>query len=109
MIVAICLVVLLTVAALSLDGGRLLAERRQVQAAADAAAEAAALELYTHKAPEQTPASTAGIRQCALAIATANGYTNDGTVSAVQVNIPPRSGQFCREKRIHRGRGRVAL
>ena len=43
--VAICLTVLLGVAALAVDGGILMAERRHAQAAADAAALAAAVDL----------------------------------------------------------------
>src|SRR5262249_45580356 len=45
-ITAVCLVSLLSIVALALDGGVLLDQRRQVQATADAAALAAASELF---------------------------------------------------------------
>ena len=93
-LVAICLVVLMTVAALSLDGGRMLAERRQVQAASDSAADAGALELYESSSGGISATEKAQAVQQALAVAAANGYANDGVHSTVQVNIPPLAGSF---------------
>ena len=46
--VALCLIALLGVTALVVDGGLLLADRRKVQGAADAAALAAAIDLYNN-------------------------------------------------------------
>lgn len=88
--------VLLAVAALALDYGILLLERRQAQASADAASLAAATELYNSygtnsgvdPGPDH-PAATNG-----RAVADANGYTNDTTNSVVTINIPPTSGTF---------------
>jgi hypothetical protein len=88
--------VLLAAAALTMDGGALITERRHAQEVADAAALAAAADLYQHyplaghggKDPNGTAASAA------LGDAKANGYTNDGTTSTVTVNIPPKSGLF---------------
>lgn len=93
-IVALCLVTLLGIVAVSLDGGLLLDQRRRVQAAADAAALAAAIDLYNNAATNRglDPGGTA--KASALAIAAANGYTNDGTRSIVTVNIPAASGKY---------------
>src|SRR5262245_17082251 len=95
---AVCLVALLSVVALAFDGGRLLEERRRAQATADAAALAAASDLYdwywTNSGAD--PSGTA--RASALETARANGYANDGTRSTVTVHIPPASG-FYKDKR----------
>jgi Putative Flp pilus-assembly TadE/G-like len=86
--------VLMAVLALVTDGGILLVERRHAQATADAAALAAATDLYTNWNTNQgsDPSSTA--QNSALGVASANGYTNDGTTSTVTVSIPPTSGTF---------------
>ena len=91
-LVAVCLAGILGVTALSIDGGALLEQRRRAQAAADAAAMAAATDLYNNyrTANGQDPNGTA--KASALAAAAANGYTNDGATSVVTVNIPPVSG-----------------
>jgi hypothetical protein len=95
-LVAVSLVALVGIAALALDGGLLMDNRRRVQAAADAAALAAASELFTN-----FPAIAAGnadpggkAASSALSVASSNGYANDGTTSVVTVNIPPKSGPF---------------
>jgi hypothetical protein len=86
--------VIFGVVALGLDGGRLMDERRHAQATADAAALAAANDLYQNwwtnhgKDPSQTA------QAAALQLAAANGYANDGTTSVVTVNVPPKSGAF---------------
>jgi uncharacterized membrane protein len=98
--VAICLTVLLAVLAIALDGGMLLSERRHAQAVADAAARAAAADLYLGK-------SVGTAQQSALRTAAANGYANDGTISIITPNltdannnplhgiwIPPISGDY---------------
>lgn len=93
LMVAISLVLLLGVAALSVDGGRMFQERRNAQAAADAAAEAAGLELYS-KYPQNHGVDLDGAaRAVALSVAAANGYGADPH-STVTVNIPPKSGAF---------------
>lgn len=91
-IVAVSLTALLGFAALTLDSGMLLQERRRTQAAADAAAMAAASDLYYNYQNNNglDPSGTA--RAKALAVAAANGYSNDGVSSVVTVNIPPTSG-----------------
>ncbi|HZT83044.1 MAG TPA: pilus assembly protein TadG-related protein [Gemmataceae bacterium] len=93
-VVVLGLTVLLGVAAVTLDGGTALAQRRRAQAAADAAALAAAADLFKNY-PANAGKDTGGTaRTSALAIASANGFSNDGTTSVVTVNIPPTSGTF---------------
>src|SRR5687768_12949042 len=84
--VGICLVAMLGVIALSLDGGLLLDKRRQAQAASDAAALAAASELFrwhfSHAGLDNGPIPTktgvgpeAGkIREFAKEVAAKNGF-----------------------------------
>jgi hypothetical protein len=93
----LCLGVIITTVAMSMDGGRMLEERRRTQAAADAASLAAAIDLYENysinigKDPYQTA------KNAALASAAGNGYSNDGSTSIVSVNIPPQSGDFANQ------------
>ena len=92
--VAVCLVALLSVAALSVDGGMMFLELRRARATSDAAAMAAACDLFKNYPSNlgKDPAGTA--KSSALAVASSNGYTNDGTTSTVTVNIPPASGIY---------------
>src|SRR6266852_6079713 len=83
--VALCLTVLLAVVAIALDGGMLLSERRHAQAVADAAALAAASDLYLGN-------SVNTAQQSALATASANGYTNDGVNSIITPNLTDANG-----------------
>ena len=80
--------------AITLDGGRLLDQRRTVQQAADLAALAAAADLYSHYDVNNglDPSGTAAA--AALAIAQANGFACDGVTSSITVNVPPASGPF---------------
>jgi hypothetical protein len=84
----VSLTVIVGIVALTLDGGRLLDERRNVQSAADAAALAAGADLYANYTTNQglDPNGTAA----AAAQAAANGYP----ASDVTVHIPPQSGTF---------------
>ena len=91
-LVGICLVPLLGLMALVLDGGLLLAQRRHAQATADTASMAAANVLYTNYATNQGYDYNNAASKAALAIAAGNGYTNDGVGSKVTVNIPPLAG-----------------
>jgi Flp pilus assembly protein TadG len=92
--VSLGLTALLGMMALLVDGGLLLCERRHAQATADAAALAAASDLFanweTNKGAD--PKGTAATS--ALNVASSNSYTNDGTTNRVTVNIPPKSGNF---------------
>jgi len=80
--------------ALVVDGGMLLTERRRAQATADAAAMAAACVLYDNYPVDNGLGNIGNPSGAALAVASANGYTNDGVTSSVTVNIPPQSGIY---------------
>jgi Flp pilus assembly protein TadG len=93
-VVAVSLTALLGVLAIALDGGILLTERRGAQSTADAAALAAAADLYNNYTANQGVDVNGTAKQAALSLASANGYTNDGVNSTVTVNIPPLSGSY---------------
>jgi hypothetical protein len=92
--VALCLTALVGVVAIAIDGGMLYDQMRRGRAAADAAAMAAAADLFQNYPTNQgaDPGGTASA--AAFAVASANGYTNDGVNSTVTVNIPPASGTY---------------
>jgi hypothetical protein len=102
--VGVCLVGMLGVIALSLDGGLLLDKRRQAQAAADAAALAGGSELFrtiftnggldNGPLPTKTGPAAGTIRQFCKDIAKANGFEDGENGVTVEVYIPPISGQF---------------
>jgi Putative Flp pilus-assembly TadE/G-like len=93
-LVAVCLLPILGVTAIVIDGGILLSDRRQAQRAADSAALAAATDLFT-KWTQNAGADSNGIAvRSARTTAAANGYADDGTNSTVTVNVPPQSGTF---------------
>jgi Flp pilus assembly protein TadG len=89
-IFTLCLLVLVAVAGMLLDGGMASANRRQAQAAADTAALAAA-KAY---------ATGGDATSAALAIAATNGFASSttncsgGTITGVSVNNPPTSGSY---------------
>jgi hypothetical protein len=91
---AVFLVLILGVAALALDGGLMMSERRHAQSVSDSAALAAAYSLYTNAATNKGLDVGGKASGAALAIASGNGYSNDGVTSTVTVNIPPLSGRF---------------
>jgi hypothetical protein len=93
-VTGICLVVVAGILALVFDGGVLMAEHRRGQAVSDAAALAAAYNLYNNYAQNKGTDPWGAAAADAKAIASGNGYTNDGTTSTVTVNIPPASGPF---------------
>src|ERR1051325_1629941 len=86
--VAACLVVLLSFTALTVDGGLLMDQRQRVQSAADAAAVAAAEDLYLNWQTYHGSDSAGTAKAAAQASAAANGFPNP------TVNIPPQSGPF---------------
>ncbi|HUP79700.1 MAG TPA: pilus assembly protein TadG-related protein [Pirellula sp.] len=88
--VAIMMVVILGLAALSVDGGSLYLERRNTQVAADASADAAAIQLLASFASNRGVDSDGKARDAALLVAAAHGYK----ATSVIVNIPPKSGSF---------------
>jgi hypothetical protein len=102
--VGVCLVAMLGIIALSLDGGLQLDKRRQAQAASDAAALAAASELFrtiftndgldNGPIPNKTGPAAGSIRQFAKDVAKANGFEDGENGVTVEVYIPPISGPF---------------
>jgi len=91
-LVAVCLVAILSITAIAIDGGVLMEDRRSVQAAADAAALAAASQLYDDWTANKGLDNNGKASDTAFLTASANGYTNDGVKSVVTVHIPPTTG-----------------
>ena len=92
---AIALIAIIGVAAIALDGGLALDNRQRVQAAADSAAMAAAVDLFNQYLAGGNGLDSPGTaKTSALTTASANGFNNDGVNSVVTVNIPPQSGNF---------------
>jgi putative Flp pilus-assembly TadE/G-like protein len=91
-LLAVSLTAVFGIVALVLDGGLLQDNRRRVQAAADAAALAAATDLFMNWQQNAGYDPLGNAAKSAQATAAAYGYANDGTVSIVTVNIPPTSG-----------------
>src|ERR1700722_7028406 len=93
-LVAICLIAILGIVALALDGGMLLDQRRRVQAAADASALAAADDLFNNYVANNGSDVGGTAEASALLTAATNGYNDDGKTSHVKVSIPPLSGNY---------------
>jgi Flp pilus assembly protein TadG len=90
-LVAACMAIVLAFVAISIDGGGLLEQRRQAQASADAAALAAAEDLF-RKYPTNKGVDAEGTAAAAAAaIASANGFTNDGVSSTVDIRMNPQT------------------
>jgi Flp pilus assembly protein TadG len=90
-LVAVCLTVILAFVAIAIDGGGLLEQRRQAQATADAAAMAAAEDLFRNY-PKNKGLDTNGTATSrATAIAAANGFNNDGVQSIVTTRTSPQT------------------
>jgi hypothetical protein len=92
--VALCLTGMVGVVALAVDGGLLLDDQQQLQAAADAAALAAATDLFTNYSTHQGADPNRTAAQSAQTIAAANGFSDGSNGDTVTVNIPPKSGTF---------------
>lgn len=93
-IIAVCLTLLIGFAAFSLDGGLIQHNRRSAQAAADAAALAAAAELFVNYPTYSGIDVTGSAATKAKSNAASNGFDNDGVTNKVIVNIPPKTGMF---------------
>ena len=89
-IVAFSLVAIFGVIALAIDGGLLLDNRRHVQATADAAALAAASDMFKNYTTYYGVDTKGTAESSALTFIQENGYTDEN--SKVTVNIPPKSG-----------------
>jgi Flp pilus assembly protein TadG len=93
-LVAVSLIAIFAVVALTVDGGLLVDARRQAKSASDAAARGAAIEMLDMETGANTDATLNTVRASAREIAASNGYANDGVNSIVTVNIPPKSGAY---------------
>src|SRR4051794_8238008 len=91
-LVALSLIGVVGVVAIAADGGLMLDQRRRVQAAADAAALAAACDLFKNYPLNNGVDKSNSASDLAFATATAQGYTNDQKTSFVTVNLPPKNG-----------------
>ena len=91
-LVAVSLIAILAIAALAMDAGKVLDDKRQLQAAADAAALAAADDLFSNYAANAGTDPSGMAQASALSTASADGFNNNGTTNTVTVNIPPASG-----------------
>lgn len=96
--VAGSLVTLLACVSLSIDGGMLQDKRRQVQAAADAAALAASGDLYYHWSIERGADTNGTAYALARETAKRNGFEHGVDGTTVDVYLPPASGPFTGQK-----------
>ena len=98
-LMAMMLFIVLGVMAIALDGGMVRDNHRKVQGACDAAALAAACQLFVNYPAIVKSNYTiydpggAGVA-AALASVADNGFPNDGAKSATSVYIPPQTGPF---------------
>lgn len=92
-LVAFSLLLLLGVLTLSVESGRLYELQRREQTACDAAALAAATELYRQTLPSEGSAPPQDPVALAYEIARLNGFPNTAP-NVVRVFAPPRSGTF---------------
>jgi len=90
-LVAISLAVVLAFVAIAIDGGGLLEERRQAQAISDAAAIAAAEDLFRNYPQNKGIDVEETAEERARAIAAQNGYSGDGVQSIVTVRTSPEA------------------
>jgi hypothetical protein len=85
-LVAMSMLTIMGLLALAVDGGVMQRQKRLIQAAADAAAQAGALEIYNSR--------TDSVIASARSEATRNGYTNGVNGIAVTVTYPTTSGTY---------------
>lgn len=90
-LVAACLTVLLVFAAIALEGGGLLEQRRKTQATADAAAMAAAEDLFLNYPKNRGLDSSDNAKNRALAIAAANGFSAGSPNAGVDIRMSPQT------------------
>src|SRR6187200_2674377 len=82
-LLCVCLGVIIAMLGLTVDGGRVMQQRRQAQSAPDFAVLTAAVAL------SQTDAKFSDAQDAAVQNAATNGFPNDGTRCTVTVNYPP--------------------
>jgi Flp pilus assembly protein TadG len=89
-LVAVSLTILLTFVAIAVEGGSLMERVRHTQATADMAALAAAEDLFRKYATNKGVDSGNSAANKAIAIATANGYTNGVSNAVVTIRMSPQ-------------------
>ncbi len=89
---ALTLTGIVGMAALVVDGGLLLENRREVQSAADVGAMAAAIELFRNYRTDQGTDPNGHAADRAQEATAAQGFTNGVNGVVVTVNIPPKTG-----------------
>src|SRR6476660_9186780 len=92
--VAVSLVGILAIIALTLDGGLAMDKRRQLQVTADAAAYAGGCELFKATFTTAGLDPTGTIATHVKKVAKANGFEDGVGGVSVVVHIPPTSGPF---------------
>jgi Flp pilus assembly protein TadG len=90
-LVAVSLLFVLAFVAIAVDGGALLEQRRKAQATADAAALAAAEVLFRSYPTNWGIDADGTAAQAGRSIAAANGFTNDGMNTVVDVRTSPQT------------------
>jgi Flp pilus assembly protein TadG len=90
-LVAACLIVIMAFVAIAIDGGVLVEQRRKSQATADAAALAAATDLFNKYPVNKGFDAQVTATAAAQSIAAANGYANDETTSIVTTRTSPQT------------------
>lgn len=90
-LIAVSLAVILGFVAVAIDGGSLLEQRRRAQSTADAAALAAAEDLFRNYPRNKGRDVDGTAAAYAWNIASANGFSNDGKRSLVTVRISPET------------------
>jgi Putative Flp pilus-assembly TadE/G-like len=95
-LVAVLLLIIIGVGALAIDASLLMADRRKAQAGADAAALAAAIDMFQNWSSNRgvDPSPYYPAATSARNTAADNGFTNGSNGVVVTVNIPPTSGSF---------------
>ena len=98
--VIVCLSVIVAIVALSMDGGRMMEERRHAQAIADAAALAAAADLYANWWTNhgKDPSDTA--KKAATEIASANGSSPFSRASVASERFFGLNGRYRSSSRL---------
>jgi len=91
---ALCMTVLIGLAALTIDIGMKHDRLRHLRGTVDACAMAGAADLFKYWRSNHGTDPNNTAKNSVLAIAQANGYTNNLNGTIVDVQIPPTTGQF---------------
>src|SRR5438876_169365 len=83
---ALCMTILVGVAAIAIDGGAIMDDVQKLQAAADASALAAAEQLFKSWQTDAGLDKSGAAAAAAVALAAYNGYSNDGVDSQITPN-----------------------